>query len=45
MNAIEDRFEKRFDGVDSTLSQHFRRLVGSQITILLAVVGALLARP
>jgi hypothetical protein len=45
--AIDRRFEsmdRRFDAVDDKLSRQFQWLVGIQITTLVAIVGALLAR-
>ena len=40
-----DRLDRRFDRLDCKLSRHFRWLVGLQVTILVASLGALLARP
>ena len=41
-----DRFREelagRIDGLDQKLSRHFLWLVGVQVTVLLAVIGALL---
>ncbi|HET9267940.1 MAG TPA: hypothetical protein VFO31_07235 [Vicinamibacterales bacterium] len=49
---IERRFETRFDvndrrfeGLDDKVARHFTWLVGIQVTTLVAIVGALLARP
>jgi hypothetical protein len=36
--------ERRIDGLDDKLSRHFLWLVGTQVTTLVAIVGALLAR-
>jgi len=44
---VDRRFEavdRRLEAVDDKLSRQFQWLVGLQITMLLAVVGALLAR-
>ena len=50
LTAVEQRLDRRFetidrrfDALDDKLSRQFRWLVGLQVTILLAVVGALLA--
>ena len=51
-DQLERRFETRFDvydrrleGLDEKVSRHFTWLVGIQVTTLVAIVGALLARP
>ena len=54
-DAVDRRFDavdRRFDGVDlrlarleDKLSTQFLWVVGIQITILIAIIGALLARP
>ena len=51
-DQIERRFETRFDvndrrfeGLDDKVARHFTWLVGIQVTTLVAIVGALLARP
>jgi tetrahydromethanopterin S-methyltransferase subunit G len=40
-----DTVERRIDALDNKVSQHFVWLVGLQVTTLVAIVGALLARP
>ena len=45
--AVDRRFDtvdRRIDGLDDKVSRHFVWLVGIQVTILVAIVGALLAR-
>ena len=45
---IEARFEtvdRRIHSLDDKVSRHFVWLVGAQVTTLVAIVGALLARP
>jgi hypothetical protein len=51
-DQIERRFETRFDvndrrfeGLDDKVARHFTWLVGIQVTTVIAIVGALLARP
>jgi hypothetical protein len=51
-DQIERRFETRFDvvdrrfeGLDDKVARHFTWLVGIQVTTLVAILGALLARP
>ena len=51
-DQLERRFETRFDvfdrrleGLDEKIARHFTWLVGIQVTTLVAIVGALLARP
>jgi len=41
---FEDRLELRFDRLEDKMSRHFTWLVGIQVTTLVAIVGALLAR-
>ena len=41
---FEDRLELRFDRLEEKMSRHFTWLVGIQVTTLVAIVGALLAR-
>lgn len=46
--AVDRRFDtvdRRIDSLDDKVSRQFVWLVGIQVTILVAVVGALLARP
>jgi tetrahydromethanopterin S-methyltransferase subunit G len=46
--AVDRRFDtvdRRIDSLDDKVSRQFGWLVGIQVTILVAVVGALLARP
>ena len=45
---LETRFDvndRRFEGLDDKVARHFTWLVGIQVTTLVAIVGALLARP
>ena len=45
--AIDERFadiNRRFEGLDNKISTQFLWLVGIQVTTLVAIVGALLAR-
>jgi len=45
--AVDRRFEsvdQRFDALDQKVSRQFIWLVGMQMTVLIAIVGALLAR-
>lgn len=42
IDAAEQKLAGRIDGLDQKLSRHFLWLVGMQVTVLLAVVGALL---
>jgi hypothetical protein len=45
---FETRFdvvERRFEGLDDRVARQFTWLVGIQVTTLVAIVGALLARP
>jgi hypothetical protein len=45
--AVDRRFDtadRRIDVLDSKVSNHFVWLVGLQVTTLVAIVGALLAR-
>ncbi|HWN87276.1 MAG TPA: hypothetical protein VNN99_19055, partial [Vicinamibacterales bacterium] len=43
-DGLEDRFERRVEGLEDKMSRHFTWLVGIQVTTLVAIVGALLAR-
>lgn len=46
--AVDRRFDivyRRIDGLDDKVSSQFIWLVGLQVTTLVAIVGALLARP
>ena len=50
-DQLERRFETRFDvndrrfeGLDDRVARHFTWLVGLQVTTLVAILGALLAR-
>jgi hypothetical protein len=52
IRQLERRFDARLDGVDrrtealeDKMSRQFSWVVGIQVTTLLAIVGALLARP
>ena len=47
-DIVDRRFEavdRRIDGLDAKVSRQFVWLVGIQVTTLVAIVGALLARP
>ena len=39
-----DQLERRFESLDDKVARHFTWLVGIQVTTLIAIVGALLAR-
>ena len=39
-----DQLDNRFEGLDDKVARHFTWLVGIQVTTLVAIVGALLAR-
>lgn len=39
-----DRIDRRLDRLDDRLSRHFTWLVGIQVAVLIAVLGALLGR-
>ena len=46
-DLVERRFEsadRRFESMDDKISRHFVWIVGVQVTTLVAIVGALLAR-
>ena len=43
-DGLEDRFERRVEGLEDKMSRHFTWVVGIQVTTLVAIVGALLAR-
>lgn len=43
--ARGDAVDRRFEALDDKISRHFTWLVGIQVTTLVAIVGALLARP
>jgi hypothetical protein len=40
-----DAVDRRLEGLDEKIARHFTWLVGIQVTTLVAIVGALLARP
>ena len=42
LDAVEQKLTGRIDGLDQKLSRQFLWLVGLQVTVLLAVIGALL---
>ena len=44
LEALENKLDRRFEIVDDKLSRQFSWLVGVQLTTLVAIVGALLAR-
>jgi hypothetical protein len=41
--ALQDQMNQRFDAVDGKIDRHFTWLVGIQVAVLVAVVGALVA--
>jgi hypothetical protein len=43
--ALEDKLGRRTEALEDKMSRHFSWLVGIQVTTLVAIVGALLARP
>jgi hypothetical protein len=42
--VLEDKFERRNEALEDKMSRQFSWLVGVQVTTLVAIVGALLAR-
>jgi ABC-type uncharacterized transport system ATPase component len=42
--ALEDKLERRSEALEDKMSGQFAWLVGIQVTTLVAIVGALLAR-
>ncbi len=44
IDALDQRLTGRIDALDEKFSRYFLWIIGTQITILLAVIGALLAR-
>lgn len=44
IDTLDDKVSRRIDTFDDKLSRHFVWLVGIQMTSLVAIVGALLAR-
>ena len=44
IGTVERKLTDRIDGLDQKLSRQFLWLVGAQLTVLLAVIGALLGR-
>ena len=42
IDAVEQKLTGRIDGPDQQLSRQFLWLIGVQVTVLLAVIGALL---
>ena len=44
LDAIEDKLDRRYDALDDKMSRQFSWLGGIQVTTLVAIVGALLAR-
>ena len=44
MESLEQRMDARFESLDNKVSRQFVWLVGVQVTTLVAIVGALLAR-
>jgi hypothetical protein len=45
MEARFDVVDRRFEGMDDKISRQFTWVVGIQLTTLVAILGALLARP
>jgi len=45
MEARFDVVDRRFEGMDDKISRQFTWVVGIQVTTLVAILGALLARP
>jgi hypothetical protein len=45
MEARFDVIDRRFEGMDDKISRQFTWVVGIQVTTLVAILGALLARP
>ena len=45
VSGLEDKFDRRSEGLDDRMSRQFSTLAGIQMTTLVAIVGALLARP
>ena len=43
IDAVDRKLTGRIDGLDQKLTRHFVWLVGKQVTVLLAVIGALLS--
>ena len=44
IDGLEDKLGRRIEGLDDKLGRQFSWLVGIQVTTLVAIVGALLAR-
>ena len=44
IDGLEDKLGRRIDGLEDRLARQFSWLVGIQVTTLVAIVGALLAR-
>jgi len=45
LDRSADKSDRRIDGLEDKMSRQFSWLVGIQVTTLVAIVGALLARP
>ena len=45
LGRFEQRVDARFDALDGKMSHQFLWMIGIQITILLAVLGAVFSRP
>ena len=45
LDARFDAIDRRFEIMDEKVARHFTWVVGIQVTTLVAIVGALLARP
>ena len=44
IDGLEDKLGRRIEGLEDKMSRQFSWLVGIQVTTLVAIVGALLAR-
>jgi uncharacterized coiled-coil protein SlyX len=45
IEALDDKLDRRCESLEDKMSRQFSWLVGIQVTTLVAIVGALLARP
>lgn len=44
MDHLADRMDRRFEALDDKVSKQFIWMIGIQVTILIAIVGAVLSR-
>ena len=44
LTALDQKLDRRVDGLDQKMSRHFMWLVGIQLTTLAAIIAALVAR-